>query len=68
MVTVDGPIQLDGSAELFVQGGATPAAYTVGNLPAGSNYAYHIVARFEDARGTGTRQELRPCSFTAVKH
>jgi hypothetical protein len=67
-VTVDGTIQLDGSAELFVQGVTTVAAYTVGNLPAGSNYAYHIVARFEDTRGAGTRQELRPCSFTAVKH
>jgi hypothetical protein len=67
-VTVDGTIQLDGSAELFVQGVTTAAAYTVGNLPAGSNYAYHIVARFEDASGTGRRQELRPCTFTAVKH
>jgi hypothetical protein len=66
-VTVDGTIQLDGSAELLVQGAAL-AAYTVGNLPDGSNYAYHILARFEDANGTGTRQELRPCTFTAVRH
>jgi hypothetical protein len=67
-LTVDGAIQLDGSAELLVQGVTNVAAFTVGNLPAGSNYGYHIVARFEDARAKGTRQELRPCSFTAVKH
>jgi hypothetical protein len=65
---VDGTIQLDGSAELLVQGVTNVAAFTVGNVPAGSNYSYHIVARFEDAGAKGTRQELRPCTFTALKH
>jgi hypothetical protein len=67
-LTVDGAIQLDGSAELLVQGVTNVPAYTVGNIPTGSNYSYHIVARFEDASAKGTRQELRPCTFTAVKH
>ena len=66
-LTVDGTIQLDGSTELFVQGVTSVPAYTVGNLPTGSNYSYHLVARFEDASAKGTRQELRPCNFTAVK-
>jgi hypothetical protein len=67
-MTVDGTIHLDGSAELLVQGVTTGPAFTVGNVPTGSNYSYHIVARFEDASAKGARQELRPCSFTATKH
>ena len=66
-LTVDGTIQLDGSTELLAQGVTSVPAFTVGNLPTGSNYSYHIVARFEDISAKGTRQELRPCDFTAVK-
>jgi len=66
-LTIDGPIQLDGSAELLVRGITNQAAYTVGNVPSGSNYAYHILARFEGIGATGSRVELRPCGFTAVK-
>jgi hypothetical protein len=64
-LTVDGPIQLDGSAELFAQG---VTVFAVGTLPAGAKYTYHIMARFEGAGATGTRVESRPCSFAAAKH
>jgi hypothetical protein len=39
----------------------------VGNVATGSKYSYHVLARFEGTSGTGTRVELRPCSFTAAK-
>jgi hypothetical protein len=66
-LTVDGAIQLDGSSELFVQGIISDPAFTVGNVATGSKYSYHVLARFEGTSGTGTRVELRPCSFTAAK-
>jgi hypothetical protein len=65
--TIDGAIQLDGSAELFVQGILSDAAYGVGGAAKGSRYSYHIMARFEGTGGTGTRVELRPCTLTASK-
>jgi hypothetical protein len=66
-MTVDGAIQLDGSAELFVQGIISDPAYAVGGGGKGTKYAYHFLTRFESAGATGNRVELRPCSFTAVK-
>jgi hypothetical protein len=66
-LAVDGTIQLDGSAELFVQGIISDPAFTVGNVAAGSRYSYHVLARFEGTNGSGTRVELRPCTFTALK-
>jgi hypothetical protein len=66
-LTVDGAIQLDGSSELFVQGIISDTAFAVGGVPAGTKYSYHVLAKFEGTSGTGTRVELRPCSFTALK-
>ncbi len=66
-LTVDGTIQLDGSAELLAQGLTGDAAFTVARDRPGSLYAYHIRAKFEGSRGTGSRVELRPCIFTAFK-
>jgi hypothetical protein len=65
--TVDGTIQLDGSSELLVQGIISDSVFAVGNASAGSKYSYHVLAKFEGTSGTGTRVELRPCSFTAFK-
>jgi hypothetical protein len=65
--TIDGAIQLDGSAELFVQGILADSAYAVGGAAKGSKYSYHIMARFEGTGGSGTRVELRPCTLTASK-
>jgi hypothetical protein len=66
-LTVDGTIQIDGSAELFAQGLTGDSVYTVARDRPGSLYAYHIRAKFEGSRGTGSRVELRPCTFTALK-
>jgi hypothetical protein len=66
-LTVDGKIELDGSGELYAHGLTDDASYTVGRVPPGSPYGYHITARFADASATGSRRELRPCTFTALK-
>jgi TIR domain len=65
--TMDGKIELDGSADFYVRGLTNDGVYTIGNLKPGSVFAYHIRARFEGASGTGSRVELRPCTFTALK-
>ena len=66
-LTLDGKIQVDGSAELYAQGITGNAAYAIGNAPEGSTVSYHIQAKFEGSSGTGARVELRPCNFTALK-
>jgi hypothetical protein len=43
------------------------AAFTVGNVQAGTPYAYTIDAQFERGKGTGKRNELRPCNLTFAK-
>jgi hypothetical protein len=66
-LSVDGKIQLDGSAELYAHGLTSAGAFTVGNVPSGSPVGYHILARFDGSSGAGNRVELRPCKFTALK-
>jgi TIR domain len=66
-LSVDGKIQLDGSVELYAHGLTSAGAFTVGNVPSGSPVGYHILARFDGSNGTGSRVELRPCKFTALK-
>jgi hypothetical protein len=66
-MAVDGRIQLDGSTELYVQGLTGDPRVTFGHLPPGSHFAYHIQAKFDGSSGTGSRVELRPCNFTALK-
>ena len=43
-LTVDGTIQVDGSAELSVRGIISDSAFAVGNTPSGSKYSYHVLA------------------------
>jgi hypothetical protein len=66
-LAVDGTIQLDGSSQLFVQGIISDGSFTVGHVPSGTKYNYHVLAKFAGTSGSGNRVELRPCSFTAVK-
>jgi hypothetical protein len=67
-LALEGKIQLDGRAELLAQGLTNSTTFVVGGAPTGTNYKYHILAQFEGASGTGTRvDDLRPCSFNAVK-
>jgi hypothetical protein len=66
-LTIDGQIPSDGKTTLSARGTTGPSAYTVNDAAPGSAYAYTIDANFERTRGTGKRNELRPCSFTFVK-
>jgi len=66
-LAIDGQIPADGKATLSARGLSGPSTYTVNNAPPGSPYAYTIDAQFERTRGSGKRNELRPCIFTFVK-
>lgn len=66
-LAIDGQIPADGKTTLSARGMTGPSAYTVNNAVPGSPYAYTIDAQFERTRGSGKRNELRPCSFTFVK-
>jgi hypothetical protein len=64
---LDGKILPDGSARIYADGlvGATEAA--VGHRPAGTEYGYHIEAKFSGDAGDGKRVEGRPCSVTFTR-
>jgi hypothetical protein len=64
---IDGRIGPDGKATLNAKGLTGDAVYSVGGIKAGSPYASTIDARFERMRGTGKRNELRPCTLTFAK-
>ena len=64
---IDGQIPPDGQTTLSARGLTGQSTYTVNNAPPGSPYAYTIDAQFERTRGSGKRNELRPCTFTFVK-
>jgi hypothetical protein len=59
---LDGKILSDGAANIYADGlvGASEAA--VGHRPAGTQYGYHIEAKFTEDSGTGKRVEGRACS------
>jgi hypothetical protein len=59
---LDGKVLTDGSAKIYADGlvGAPEAA--VGHRPAGTEYGYHIEAKFTGDSGTGKRVEGRSCS------
>jgi hypothetical protein len=62
-LVLDGHIEADGQAMLYAKGlvGAAPAA--VGHAPRGTDYGYHVQARFSDGHGAGARVEGRPCTL-----
>ncbi len=59
---VDGSINADGKATLYVDGLVGAADFAVGRRPAGTGYGYHIAAAFTVAEGEGHRTEGRECS------
>lgn len=61
---LNGTILPDGSASLYVSGLVGAAPYAVGQVPAGSNYGYHVDARFANDAGSGHRVEGRPCTVS----
>ncbi|MET4387781.1 hypothetical protein ABIB73_003538 [Bradyrhizobium sp. F1.4.3] len=64
---IDGQIPPDGKTTLSARGSTGASTYTLNNLPPGSPYAFTIDAQFDRSRGTGKRNEARPCSLVFVK-
>lgn len=61
-LSIDGSIGPDGLADLYVDGLVGAAAAAVGQRPAGTQYGYHVAARFTGDHGDGRRVEGRPCT------
>jgi hypothetical protein len=67
-LVIDGTIPADGKASLYAKGRTGSKEYVPGrDTPKGTEYGYNIDAHFEDATGTGTRVEGRPCSLKFAK-
>jgi hypothetical protein len=66
MLVIDGEIDANGKAALNAHGVTGDGAFAFGAKP-GTPYAYTIDAQFERRRGTGKRNELRPCDLTFAK-
>jgi uncharacterized caspase-like protein len=66
-LAIDGEIPPGGKTTLSAKGLTGNAAFSVGSVQAGTPYAYTIDAQFERARGTGKRNELRPCTLNFAK-
>jgi len=64
---LDGKILSDGSAKIYADGLVGAAEFAVGRRPAGTQYGYHIEAKFSEESGTGKRVEGRPCSVTFAR-
>jgi class 3 adenylate cyclase len=65
-LVIEGKIVSDGTSALLAKGsvGSTAAS---GGTAVGTPYLYHVIAQFEQFRGTGKRIEFRPCNLTFVK-
>jgi hypothetical protein len=66
-LTIDGKILRDGTSSIYADGLVGAAPFAVGQRPAGTQYGYHIDAKFSDAAGEGNRVEGRPCKVTFTK-
>jgi len=64
---LNGSIRQDGSADIYAKVLIGAPEYTPGQIPKGTEYGYHINARFNGSRGTGNRVEGRPCSADFVR-
>jgi hypothetical protein len=64
---IEGKIAPDGTAKLYASGLVGAAEFAVGGRPAGTEYGYHIDARFSDTEGAGKRVEGRPCDITFAR-
>lgn len=66
-LVIDGTIPQNGKTTLSASGLTGDSAYSVGGVAAGKPYSYTIDAQFERTRGSGKRNELRPCTVSFVK-
>ena len=65
-ILIEGNIARDGKAILIARGLTGKTAYS-GGLRPGSAYFFTVDAHFEHGRGTGKRNEVRPCNMTFAK-
>jgi hypothetical protein len=61
---IDGKIQPDGKASFYANGLVGAAEAAVGHLASGTEYGYHIDAKFSCDEGTGQRVEGRSCDLS----
>lgn len=64
---LDGKITPDGVGKFYANGLVGAAEAAVGHRPAGTDFAYHVDAKFSGESGTGKRVEGRPCELTFAK-
>jgi hypothetical protein len=64
---LDGKILADGSANIYADGLVGAAEAAVGHRPSGTQYGYHIEAKFSQDSGSGKRVEGRACTVTFEK-
>lgn len=64
---LQGTIEPDGNAKFDAKGLTGDPKYNVKSVQKAYPYDYQVVARFEGARGTGRRLQLRACTLTFVK-
>ena len=64
---IDGQIPADGKTTLSARGTTGASAYTLNNVAPGSPYAFTVDAQFDRTRGSGKRNEARPCNLVFVK-
>jgi len=66
-LTLDGKIAPDGSALLEARGVTGNPSHNTRRGASNRPYSYRVAARFEGAKGTGRRLEVRACDVTFVK-
>jgi hypothetical protein len=64
---IDGSLGSDGATDLYVEGLVGASAAAVGQRPAGTQYGYHVSARFTADRAEGHRVEGRPCTVLFIR-
>ncbi len=68
-MTLDGPIQPDGSAKFAAKGLTGDSDYTQAKVKSATPYAYDVNATFKGSRGTGTRVGgTRICNYSFQRH
>ncbi len=66
-IHLHGSVGADGKGLLQANGTTGPVEYSVGHVPVGTAYHYHVEVSFDGASGTGYRVEQRQCSFAFAK-
>ena len=64
---IQGEIQPDGQAMLDAMGFTGDRRFNVKGVSSGVPYSYQVAARFDGARGTGRRVQLRTCDIRFAK-